>query len=251
MIKKGAISRRLYEHLAERGKRLHIEEARIGLGYAGVMLESKSMGLAAILRSELQEGCSVLSEAGSLAGISVAVLLKHLVDGKNPLERALGLASANAIISPEEPEVERDTIALMNLTSADRVAMVGYFGPLLKQIQKRGAALSIIERNAERAEVLDRKTRERILKECTVAIITATAILNNTIEDVLNSLGEPRHVTILGPSTPLCREIFEGTPVTHLGGSAVVDRKKIFQIISEAGGTPAMRPYLRFVNILL
>jgi len=147
--------------------------------------------------------------------------------------------------------VERDTIELMDLTSADRVAMVGYFGPLLKQIQKRGAELSIIERNAERAEVLDRKTRERILKECTVAIITATAILNNTIEDVLNSLGEPRHVTILGPSTPLCREIFEGTPVTHLGGSAVVDRKKIFQIISEAGGTPAMRPYLRFVNILL
>jgi uncharacterized protein (DUF4213/DUF364 family) len=75
--------------------------------------------------------------------------------------------------------------------------------------------------------------------------------LNNTLEKILNDLGKPRWVSILGPSTPICRDIFAGTPVTHLGGSVVLDRQKVMQIISEGGGTPLLRPYLRFVNLLL
>lgn len=251
MIPKGELSQRLYRHLMQKGDSTGIAEVRIGLGYVGVSLDADGMGLAALLKSELQGGCSVLSEAGRLAGTKTSALLKYLIEGKTPLEKALGLATANAIISLDTPEgAGGDAIELMDLTPEDRVTMVGYFRPLLKPIQQRGAALSIIEKNPDRAKVLDRKTCKKILKECTVAIITATAILNDTIEDVLNSLGKPRHVAILGPSTPLCREVFADTPVTHLGGSVIIDTNRIAQIISEAGGTPAMRPYLRFVNIL-
>jgi len=57
-------------------------------------------------------------------------------------------------------------------------------------------------------------------------------------------------VALLGPSTPLVPEIFCDTPVTHLGGAVVADSAKVLQIISEGGGTPALRPYLRFVNII-
>jgi hypothetical protein len=57
-------------------------------------------------------------------------------------------------------------------------------------------------------------------------------------------------VVLMGPSTPLLPEIFHDTPVRHLGGAIVVDSAKALQIISEGGGTPALRPYLRFVNIL-
>jgi hypothetical protein len=46
-------------------------------------------------------------------------------------------------------------------------------------------------------------------------------------------------------------EIFSDTPVTHLGGAAVVDFRHVMQIISEGGGTPALRAYLRFVNLVL
>ena len=42
---------------------------------------------------------------------------------------------------------------------------------------------------------------------------------------------------------------FEGTPVTHLGGSSILDTRKIMQIISEGGGTPDMRPFLRFIDM--
>ena len=251
MMTTGEISSRLYEHLSGRGNNLLVEEVRIGLGYVGVMLEGNRMGLAAVLRHELTPGCSVFDEAGGLTGSKASALLRRLVDGKNPLEKALGLATANAIIHPEATEEEQDTIELINLTSTDRVAMIGLFRPLVPRIKETGAALSIIEKNAALMEVADQKVREKVLKECTVAIITATSILNNTVEEVLNGLGSPQHVVLLGPSTPLCGEVFKGTPVNHLGGSALLDTGKIIQIISEGGGTPALRPYLRFINILL
>jgi len=83
-----------------------------------------------------------------------------------------------------------------------------------------------------------------------VAIITATTLLNNTFEETVDLLGAPRSVVLMGPSTPLVPEIFHGTPISHLGGAVVVNSTKVLQIISEGGGTPALRPYLHFVNLI-
>ncbi|MEW6380927.1 MAG: DUF364 domain-containing protein [bacterium] len=265
MIKTGEIASRLDKYLASAGEDLRVEEVRIGLGYVGVRIEGeRRIGLAAVLRSELSPCCSVLAEAGHLAGLSVSVLLSRLVEGKNPLEKALGLATANALIAPGPPlmtsspdDEENDAIGLINLTPQDKVAMIGLFSPLVSRIEKSGAALSIIERNetmrgvplVHLPEDQETEIRRKILQECTVAIITATSILNDTLEEVLNGLGTPRHVLILGPSTPLCAEVFRGTPVTHLGGSAVLDEGKVMQIVSEGGGTRQLRPFLRFVNV--
>lgn len=251
MMKQGDIAQCLWHHLSETAQNVPVEDVRIGLGYAGVRLAGERLGVAAILRHELEAGCTTIDQAGTLTSLGAVQLLRHLIDGRNPLDKALGLATANALISPDAEQEEKDTLEMIHLTPHDRVAMVGFFGPLIAKIRDTGAKLSIIERDSRRTEVSDEQTKERILEECTVAIITATALVTNTLEEILNSLGTPRHVAVIGPSTPLCKEAFEGTPVTHLGGSAIVDIPKILQIISEGGGTPAMRPYLRFVNILL
>ena len=249
MIHTGDISRRIAERLSESAVDLQVDEVRVGLGYVGVMLEGGGMGVAAVLRNELRPGCSTIGKAGTLAGSTASELLELLVTGTNPLEKSLGLAAANALLTPDAGGEEQDSIALMHLSAEDRVAMVGYFGPLVQRIRKTGATLRIIEKDSQRTEeILSRTERDTILGECSVAIITATSILNNTMEEILNTLKGTRHVTILGPSTPLCEEAFVRTPVTHLGGSAIRDPHKVMQIISEGGGTPHMRPYLRFVE---
>ena len=254
MIQTGEITKRLYGLLESKAQKLPVDEVRIGLGYVGVKLADNRMGLAAVLRAELAPGCSVLDNAGRLAGLPSSFFLQYLINGQNPLEKALGLAAANALLVPVDSLVfseDKDSIELMNLTSQDKVAMVGFFKPLVSRIKQSGAELSIIEKDTSRGNILDQKNRIKILKECTVAIITATSLLNNTMEQVLNELEDPRHVLILGPSTPLCMEVFQGTPVCHLGGSIVLDTGKAMQIISEGGGTQQLRPYLWFVNILV
>ncbi len=250
MLEKGELARRLYEEIRQQAEGLTVTDVRIGLGYVAVRLEENRLGLAAVLRNELKSGCSLLNRAGTLAGSRVSDLLVNFVKGGSPLEKAVGLATANALICPEIPAEEDDAISLMQLTPEDTVAMVGFFGPLMQKIKKTGAKLSVIERDSELCVIPDQKNQDKMLKGCSVAIITATSLMNETAEEILNKLDSPRHVVMLGPSTPLAREIFQGTPVTHLGGSAILDIDKILQIVSEGGGTPVMRPWLRFINVM-
>jgi uncharacterized protein len=251
MLKENEIARRLHGYISERTTGIKVREVRIGIGYVAVALDRRGTGLAAVIRENLESHCGVVTKAGKLSGIPAFELLGYLTNFRNSVEKALGLAMANAILSAEAPREENDTLSLMSLSSRDHVAMIGLFRPLVPRIERTGAKLTVLEKNKTLPGIVSFQNRGNALKTCTVAIITATSILNNTLETILNDLGNPRWVSILGPSTPVCREIFAETPVTHLGGSVVIDRQKVLQTVSEGGGTPSLRPYLRFVNLVL
>lgn len=250
MLKKGDIAGCIYEYLAQTAAHSPIKDARIGLGYVAIRLEDGRTGLSAVLLQEAAGGCAAFPYPGRLKGADSSDLLKLLVDGKTALEKSVGLATANSLIELSLPYNTEDSLEIMALKAEDRVAMVGFFPPLVKKIQDRGVPLTVIERNPRKAAPLDAAERKRALQDCSVAIITATSILNDTLEDVLNDLGTPRHVALLGPSTPMLRSVFESTKINHLGGALAADADRVLQIISEGGGTPAMRPYLKFVNLL-
>jgi hypothetical protein len=250
MLKPGTILEALYERTQPAAQGTVVLDLRVGLGYVGVRLENHSMGLAALLSDVFPSGCMVLQNAGMYAGSPAASLLKYLVEGKNPLERAIGLATANALIDPpRDARDDREATSYFNLQAGERVVMIGLFSPLVQRILSTGATLTVIEKNPERMKIPGEREKEEALQGCDVAIITATTLLNNTFEETVNGLGTPRCTALIGPSTPLLPEIFQGTPVTHLGGAVVADSDRIMRIISEAGGTPAMRPALRFVNL--
>jgi len=250
MLETGIILKRLYEKIKPAAQNLRIADLRIGLSYVGIKLDNGSAGLAAVLPESSVRGCTVLKEAGTYAGSFVVDTLKYLVDGKNALHRAIGLATANALVLPESGNTEdREATTYLNLQPGEKVAMVGLFAPLVERIRSTGAALTVVEKNPERLEVLSAEEKQEALKDCDVAIITATTLLNNTFEETICLLGRPRSVVLMGPSTPLVPEIFRDTPVTHLGGSIVADAAKALRIISEGGGTPALRTCLRFVNL--
>jgi uncharacterized protein (DUF4213/DUF364 family) len=243
MLEPGAIAGCLHRRLAEQSRRFAVEEVRIGGSYVAVVLTGGRMGLAARLKEAVGAEIEPYRASERISGSPAETLLDRLVCGTGAVERALGLAAANALIHPAVPGREEDAIGLMKLQPGERVAMVGLFRPIVSRIEATGVRLSVIERDTPERE------RRQALGACDVAIVTATTILNKTLEEVLNELGKPRHVALLGPSTPLCEEIFRGTPVTHLGGSAIVDAAGLLRVVSEGGGTPDMRPFLRFVNI--
>jgi hypothetical protein len=252
MLQTGIILKRLYEWLASSAPNCKVADLRVGLGYVGIKLDNDSAGIAAVLFDALPHGCTVMPAAGSFAGSAAQDLLKFLVEGKNPLEIALGLACANALTKPPmDSGNDQEATTYLNLKPDEKVTMVGLFSPLVERIRSTGAILTIIEKNPARLELLSQEDKQRALKECDVAIITATTLLNSTFEETIALLDAPRSVILMGPSTPLVPEIFQDTPVTHLGGSVVFDTAKVLQIISEGGGTPALRPYLRFANLLI
>ena len=252
MLTPGIIITRLYETLSFAAKDRRVEDLRVGLSYVGVQLDDGTTALAAVVPENISRACTVLHEAGAFAGASASELLKNLVEAKDTLRRAIGLATANALISGGAyPEDNREATSTFHLQPGEKVAMVGLFAPLVERIRKTGAILTIIEKNPQRIDVLSPEGMHKALQECDVAIVTATTLLNNTFEEIVEHLGKPRLVAVMGPTTPLLPEVFQDTPVTHLGGAVVADAARALQIISEGGGTPALRPCLRFINLIL
>lgn len=245
MFETGTFAGRLYRHLIEKSRRHAVEDVRIGASYVAVVLTGGRIGLAARLKEAVGSEIEPPHSSGRYAGGPAETLLDRLVRGRGAVERALGLAAANALIHPAAPETETDTIDLMGLRPGERVAMVGLFRPIVPRIEAEGVRLFVIERHTPEAE------RRRALRACDVAIVTATTLLNGTLEGILGELGRPRHVALIGPSTPLCEKIFRDTPVAHIGGAAIADGAAVLQVIARGGGTPEMRPYLRFVNIMV
>jgi uncharacterized protein (DUF4213/DUF364 family) len=239
--------RRLVEHLRPTAQGLVIAEVRIGLGYTAVQLSSGPAGVAWTPASGAR-GCTHFQGAGTLAGQPAERVLEHLLDPAAHLPRALGLATANALLAslPLPPSVRGDVLAALDLGPTDRVAMVGYFGPLVTGIRAIGCRLDILELEPHPGETLTPEQGRSALAQCDVALITGTSLINGTCDDLLAALGRPRAAVLLGPSTPLCPAVFRDTPVTHLAGARVRVPEAVLRIVSEGGGTMLLKRHMDF-----
>jgi uncharacterized protein (DUF4213/DUF364 family) len=247
------IARRIHEALQAEATRARAIDVRIGLGYIAVLTDSGCAGVAYTPREDLEHGCSPLCEARPLGGRRVSDLLPYL-ESRRPIERAIGLAAANALIAARPPAsvTGGDILQALALHTADRVGMVGCFEPLIASLQTQVASLTIFERSggwtvgvqpAERA--LD------LLPTCSVALITSTALITESLDALLAAAAGCREVALLGPSTPLLPEVFAGTPVTWLSGIRIESPTKILRVVSEGGGTRSFSPHVRKVNLRL
>jgi uncharacterized protein len=226
-----------------------VADVRIGVGYTGVLLDDGRCGLAYTFRDAAPErGCNVLDEAGTLAG-RMASDLARLAKSADMIAAAVGLATLNALAGPPEGE-SADVLDLLDIGSEDEVGMVGNFRPLTGPLRARAKALHVFERNADTAAgILEADAANDILPRCQVAVVTATSLLNRTMDKLLRLCRNAREVVILGPSTPLCPEVFAGRGVTCLSGVWVTDGPRALRILGEGGGTRRLQPALRKVNL--
>jgi uncharacterized protein len=247
------IQKRLKDLLIPHAAQATIKDARIGLGYTAVQLNSGHAGVA-WTPEETASCCTHFRAAGKIAGSPASEILGMLTHESSGLARALGLATANAVLAamPGFPSITEEVIASLNITARDHIAMVGYFGPIVAGLKKIGCRLDIVELNPDHGEgTLTPQRGKEALAACSVAIITGTTLINGTFDEVTAPLGNPRAAVLLGPSSPLCGEAFTGTKITHVAGSRVVDASAVLRIVSEGGGTMIMKPHLEFETVLV
>jgi uncharacterized protein (DUF4213/DUF364 family) len=244
------VQKRLLDYVKPRAGGAVVTDVRIGLGYTAVLLESGHAGVAWTPKSDAP-CCTHFQAAGTLAGRTAEELLAFLVDEKSGLARAVGLATANALLAalPHPQTSREEVISTLNITPEDKVAMVGYFGPIVAELRKIGCRLDIIELNPHHGETITPEQGAHALATCSVAILTGTSMINGTCDELLAELGNPRAAVLLGPSSPLCSAIFEGTGITHVAGSRVREADAVLRIVSEGGGTMLMKKYLDFETV--
>ncbi len=225
-----------------------IADVRIGLGYTGVHLDDGRCGLAYTFRQGTGPSCCVLKDAGSLTGQS-ATKLAEGAHAQDLIIAALGLATLNALIEPPPPSGS-DVLDLLSVDQTDTVGMVGYFGPLVGPLKRAAKTLHIFDQQEDMGpEVLPEGAAERILPQCQVVIVSATALLNRTLDAVLDRCGGAHEIAILGPSTPLLPSVFGSRGVTVLSGVEIIDSPQTLRIISEGGGTRQLANSIRKVSL--
>ncbi len=226
-----------------------LTDVRIGLGYTYVELADGAAGIAWTPGRGATVSCTHLKRAGHLQELPEHDALQ-LLESDVHLERAVGLAAFNAVNSRVQRSFnDMEAIAMLDIGPMDHVVMVGHFAPLVPRITKTGCRFDVMDLDRSKPGIIDLRSGPEVLAQCDVAIITATSIINGTIDELLGHLRKNRAAVLLGPSTPLCPEAFAQTTITQLSGSMVGETEEIRRIVSQGGGTMLMKKHLHFVNI--
>ncbi len=214
-----------------------VADVRIGLGYTAVQVDDGGCGLAYTFRDEIPSGCSVIHSAGTLVGRQASELALW-AKSHEALPAAIGLATLNALIGVPAGAVETDLLALLACEPADEAGMVGHFAPLADPLKARCRALHILELRADPGSgLLPASAAAEVLPRCRIVILSATTLINRTLDELLPLCRSAREVAILGPSTPMLPEVFAGRGVTCLSGVRVSSAERALRVVSEGGGT--------------
>jgi len=177
-----------------------------------------------------------------------------------PARSAIGLATANALANRPGgtggrwagPSIEGNLLDVLELKPDDHVGMVGCFYPLVEGIRRCAGRLSIFERGQRLSpDLLPEDRAAKLLPRCSVALITATTLINGTIDELLAAAENCREVVLLGPSTPLVPEVFAKSPrrVTLLAGVVVTNAEELLRTVAQDGGTRDFKTSVAKVNV--
>lgn len=231
---------------------LTVADVRIGLIYTSVRLDNGNTGVAWTGQKK-SGGCGQQPKAGTLVGRPAEELLHMLAVTDSPLSKTIGLATANALTAdiPRPETVSDEILELIDIQPSEHVAMVGFFGPLVPRLRQTGCRLDIQELKSDKPGTISPDEGRSSLAACDVALITATSIITDTLDELLSDLGNTRAIVILGPSSFMGPEVFSGTPVTHIAGARVRNSSAVERIVSEGGGTKILKKHMEFETICL
>jgi len=230
------ILKKLMQKALEKAEGLKVEDFVVGMGLVGVKLSDGSAGVAYNLRSDLLGQCEEFSttEGGYRLLLEPGMKAEDFIrafESTNPIAKGLALATMNAIFNRGDFQ-EGDLLEYLEVKPGERVGMIGEIGPMILSLMENGNEVLVFERNPKRGELPDWAITTH-LEGCDVVIISASSIVNWTIEWILDYVKTDR-VAIVGPSAPLVEGVF---PVRVIGGAVILDPDRMIKELSRAYGT--------------
>lgn len=236
----------------EKANNRTIKDVRIGLCYTAVLLDNGATGVAYTFHHDVPPGCGGFREEKPVVGRKADDIIQYITS-TDLIERTVGIATANALINEEvKGLIEADTLEILGPEKEDIVGMVGFFGPLVPQLKTKVKELFIFEKVTERSkEVYPEIKAFDILPTCTIAIITSTTLINQTLEKLLEASRNCNKVALVGASTPLSHELFSPLGVNVLSGVIITNPQAILQVVSEGRGMRFFKGKIKKVNIVV
>jgi len=193
---------------------------------------STRCGLATtILGDNCHDHATVVRDSGSLH-LKSAQELAEYAQSDYPLEASIGIAAINSLLDMNEQNaVEMNASqVLMEKGAGKNVALVGHF-PFIPKLRKSVGNLWVIELHPTEDDFPAHSVAE-LITQADIVALTASSLINHTMDDLLDLCDPDALVMILGPSTPLSPVLFDyGANI--IAGSRVRDENAVLHCIGQ------------------
>lgn len=193
---------------------------------------SNHCGLATtIIGDTCHDHKTVVRDAGSLH-LKSAQELAEYAKSDYSLEASIGIAAINSLLSMNEQNaVEMNASQVLMEKGAEKnVALVGHF-PFIPKLRKSVKNLWVIELHPGEDDYPAQSAAD-LIPQADIVALTASSLINHTMDDLLDLCSPNALVMILGPSTPLSPVLFDhGANI--IAGSRVRDEAAVLHAVGQ------------------
>ncbi|MCS7136135.1 MAG: DUF364 domain-containing protein [Nitrososphaerota archaeon] len=245
----------LVETISNKFQDGYLEDVRVGIFYTGVKLSTGHGGVSYTMTRTLMETmcCPRVPMAGEIAGMHVSYAFK-LAEEEDIVLSTIGMATINAasqslifgnLKSRYNVLVGQDALDAISIKPFDKVVMIGAFPPYVKRLMQNVKSLMVFDDNKSALVELGLPTEPNTslkssLKDASVVIITGSAFVNKTIDELLELSSNAKEVLVVGPTASMLPDPLFKRGVTAVGGVRITNVEKMLKVVSEAGGTRAL-----------
>ncbi|MEZ5448941.1 MAG: DUF364 domain-containing protein [Thiolinea sp.] len=154
-------------------------------------------------------------------------------------ERALGIGAFNALsqyvmrLSGFRPEQRRRKTDVH--TQARALGMVGYFCPLVERITAEGRSVIVLEKQPERVNPHPQVrvvTSPAELAECSEVLCTASTLINDTLDSILQACPHVESFSLIGPTAGGLPDILFARGVDSVGAIRFQDQPLLLDTLA-------------------
>ena len=211
-------------------KSVPVRSVLVGAHWTAVC--STHCGLATtIIGDKPHDHTTVVRDVGKLHCKNAQDLAAYALS-ENSLEASIGVAAINSLLEVNEQNaVEMNASeVLMKKGEGKNVAIVGHF-PFIPRLRKVVRNLWVIEQHPVEGDYPEKAAAD-FIPQADVVALTASALINHTLDNLLTLCNPKALVMILGPSTPLSSVLFDHG-ATIIAGSRVLDETTVLNCISQ------------------
>ncbi len=245
-----------------------INRVVIGLGYTGVEIatftQGMMLGLAYTLPSVINKtDCSKIDFPGRLTDFHVEDILgwSH---GPPSLKKIVGVAMVSALsqhlLTLKNPyqEIKGDLFKHLKVGKNTKICFIGLVKPMVKRASQITQLITVVENNPAISgipENLNLKSDVSQLEgddlSTDVLICTGTALINDTLEEILSLFRRTaRKIVIIGPTAGILPDILFDQGVDIVGGMRIKDIDATIKVLMEGGGTRFFKEFGKKYNLI-
>lgn len=196
-----------------------------------IALQDGSAGLYYAWLGTSQQGMRERFPALNVTGSSPMTLVPYFTSA-DEAECSVGMAVINAVSqnvfhrAGYVPDAAVDSLGSLDIRNGDHIGMVGYFPSLVRRLRELGSRVTVIERKEKfigtDGGITIVPDPER-LRGCNKIVSTASTLLNNTIDGILEYTRDAESISIIGPTAGFFPDPLFARGVTAVGGTQILD----------------------------